>query len=78
MICHISYKKHTYIHQELDASSRKSSEMARDWRALCPAVDCGRLMMMIHTYIPLTLYLRRGSRGISDIRPSHPCFTKII
>jgi hypothetical protein len=23
----------------------------------------------IHTYIPLTLYPRRGSRGISDIAP---------
>jgi hypothetical protein len=31
----------------------------------------------IHTYIPLTLYPRRGSRGISDIPPRHPRFTKI-
>jgi hypothetical protein len=31
--------------QELDASSRRSSEMARDWRGLWPAWDCGRLMM---------------------------------
>jgi hypothetical protein len=30
-----------------------------------------------HTYIPLTLYLRKGSRGISDIPLRHPCFTKI-
>jgi hypothetical protein len=30
------------------------------------------------TYIPLTLYPRRGSRGISDIPPRHPRFTKII
>jgi hypothetical protein len=29
-----------------------------------------------YTYIPLTLYPRRGSRGISDIPPRHPCFTK--
>jgi hypothetical protein len=29
------------------------------------------------TYIPLTLYLRRGSRGISDIPPRHPRFTKL-
>jgi hypothetical protein len=28
-------------------------------------------------YIPLTLYPRRGSRGISDINPRHPRFTKI-
>jgi hypothetical protein len=28
-------------------------------------------------YIPLTLYPRRGSRGISDITPRHPRFTKI-
>jgi hypothetical protein len=26
----------------------------------------------IHTYIPLTLYPRRGSKGISDIPPRHP------
>jgi hypothetical protein len=32
---------------------------------------------IIHTYIPLTLYARRGSRGISDIPPRHPRFTKI-
>jgi hypothetical protein len=25
----------------------------------------------IHTYIPLTLYPRSGSRGISDIPPRH-------
>jgi hypothetical protein len=31
----------------------------------------------IHTYIPLTLYPRRGSRGISNIPPRHPHFTKI-
>jgi hypothetical protein len=28
-----------------DASSRRSSEMARHWRGICPAVDCSRLMM---------------------------------
>jgi hypothetical protein len=33
--------------QELDASSRRSSEMARDWRGLCPAVDCGRLIICV-------------------------------
>jgi hypothetical protein len=31
----------------------------------------------VHTYIPLTLYPRRGSRGISNIPPRHPRFTKI-
>jgi hypothetical protein len=30
-----------------------------------------------YIYIPLTLYPRRGSRGISDIPPRHPRFTKI-
>jgi hypothetical protein len=29
----------------------------------------------LYTYIPLTLYLRRGSRGISDIPPRLPRFT---
>jgi hypothetical protein len=33
--------------QELDASSRRSSEMARHWRCLCPAVECNRLMMIV-------------------------------
>jgi hypothetical protein len=33
--------------QELDASSRRSSEMMRNWRGLCPAVDCSGLMMML-------------------------------
>jgi hypothetical protein len=31
-----------------------------------------------NTYIPLTLYPRRGSRGISDITLRCPRFTKII
>jgi hypothetical protein len=31
----------------------------------------------IHTYIPLTLYPRRGSSGISDILPKCLRFTKI-
>jgi hypothetical protein len=29
------------------------------------------------TYIPLTLYPRRGSRGVLDIPPRRPRFTKI-
>jgi hypothetical protein len=33
-------------------------------------------LMTLH--IPLTLYPRRGSRGISDIPPRRPSFTKII
>jgi hypothetical protein len=33
--------------------------------------------LYIHTYIPLTLYPRRGSSGISDIPPRCPRFTKI-
>jgi hypothetical protein len=34
-------------------------------------------IVIVHTYIPLTLYPRRGSRGISNIPPRHPRFTKI-
>jgi hypothetical protein len=30
-----------------------------------------------YTYIPLSLYHRRGSRDISDIPPRYPRFTKI-
>jgi hypothetical protein len=34
--------------------------------------------LKLYTYcIPLTLYPRKGSRGISDIPPRHPRFTKI-
>jgi hypothetical protein len=32
----------------------------------------------IHTYIQLSLYLRSGSRGILNIPPRHPRFTKVI
>jgi hypothetical protein len=35
------------------------------------------LSILVNTYIPLTLYPRRGSRGISDIPPRHPRFIKI-
>jgi hypothetical protein len=31
----------------IDLFRRKSSEMARHWRGLCPAVDCNRMMMMM-------------------------------
>jgi hypothetical protein len=33
--------------------------------------------IIIHTYIPLTLYPRRDNRGISNIPLRHPHFTKI-
>jgi hypothetical protein len=39
--------------REQDTSSRRSSEMARHWRGLCSAVDCGRLMMMMMLMIEL-------------------------
>jgi hypothetical protein len=35
------------------------------------------IFLVIHTYIPLTLYPRRGRRGISNIPPTHPRFTII-
>jgi hypothetical protein len=28
-------------------SSRGSTEIANNWRGLCPAVNCGKLMMMM-------------------------------
>jgi hypothetical protein len=38
-----------YFMVELDASSRRSSEMARSWRGLCPVVDfSGQMMMMMN------------------------------
>jgi hypothetical protein len=36
-----------------------------------------RKVKYIRTYIPLTLYTQRGSRGISDIPQRHPRFAKI-
>jgi hypothetical protein len=36
------------------------------------------LDIYLPTYIPLTLYPRRGSKDISDIPPRHPDFTKMI
>jgi hypothetical protein len=33
------------LEEWMDASSRRSSEMARDRRGLCPAVDCGRCVV---------------------------------
>jgi hypothetical protein len=32
---------------ELDTNSRGSSEMARNWRGPCPAVDCSGLVMIM-------------------------------
>jgi hypothetical protein len=34
----------------------------------------GRDIIIIYTYIPLTLDLRRGTRGVSDIPPRRPRF----
>jgi hypothetical protein len=44
--------------QELDASSRRSNKMAKNWRDLCPAVECSGLMMMMR--------IRVGARGGSE------------
>jgi hypothetical protein len=34
--------------QELDASSRRPSEMARSWRGLCRAVDCNQKIQKVY------------------------------
>jgi hypothetical protein len=51
--------------------SRRSSEMARSWRGLCPAVDCDRLMMMtrgMHRFSPtFVLNVRRLAVGAAQI-----------
>jgi hypothetical protein len=36
------------------------------------------LLVIAYTYIPLTLYPQRDSKGISDIPPRRPGFTKTI
>jgi hypothetical protein len=53
----------------LGHSSRVYEEVALNKTLLTNIAD-------IHTYIPLTLYPRRGSRDISDTPPRH--FTKMI
>jgi hypothetical protein len=44
------------------------------------AIDAEQTIHIFHTftYIPLMLYPRRDSRGISDISPKRPHFTKIL
>jgi hypothetical protein len=49
----------------------QSSLMSLTMRAL------DKVPVFLLKYIPLTLYPRRGSRGISDILSRHPRFTKI-
>jgi hypothetical protein len=44
---------------------------------LCPSSG-GINSLMIHTYVPLTLYLQRGSRGISDIPPRPHVLPKLL
>jgi hypothetical protein len=49
--CQVEWRFAQDSWQKLDASSRRSSEMARDWRGLWQAVDCsGRMMMMINIH----------------------------
>jgi hypothetical protein len=39
-------------------------------------VECAIVLaIVLNLHTPLTLYPRRGSRGISDIPPRHPRFT---
>jgi hypothetical protein len=50
-------------------------------RRLCPnalpGASAAACYTYLHTYIALTLYPLQGSRGISDIAPRGPRFTKI-
>jgi hypothetical protein len=43
--------------------------------SVCIESQCS--YVYIHTYISLTLYSRRDSRGVSEIPPRRPRFTKI-
>jgi hypothetical protein len=50
---------------------------AEPHRVVCPHTHTHFIIhCIIHTYIPLTPYPRRGTRGISDIIPRRPRFTK--
>jgi hypothetical protein len=55
---------------ELDASSRGSSEMARNWIGLCPAVDYRGLMMMMITMCELCKFGRMLFRYQNFIDPT--------
>jgi hypothetical protein len=51
---------YTFMYMYRCIDSRRSSEMAKHWRGLCPAVDCGRLMMMMmDRCIVLCIYKNR-------------------
>jgi hypothetical protein len=56
---------------EMKAADIRSQDESRRQ----PSVDTGA--EHTYTYIPLTLYPRRGRRFISDIPKRHPRFTKI-
>jgi hypothetical protein len=47
------------------------------WKMNDCRLQIASALLLPYTYIPLTLYPRRGSRGISDIPLRHPRFTKI-
>jgi hypothetical protein len=48
--------------------------------ALTPKMDCGQTVMGLTpvTYIPLTLGDQKSNRGIFNIDPKRPHFTKMI
>jgi hypothetical protein len=54
---------------ELDASSRRSSEMASNWRRLCPAVGCSGLMMMMK----IDWVFNRPTKRGKEKSPSDEC-----
>jgi hypothetical protein len=61
----------TYIHMLHSSLSIFSSTLRHPWKK-CSAILFFRHedeTCNIHTYIPLTLYPPRGSRGVSDITP---------
>jgi hypothetical protein len=58
-------KAHTQIFRQVNAAFQAGTK------------ECQYHNLQLHTYISLTLYPRRGSRGISDIAPRCPRFTNI-
>jgi hypothetical protein len=65
-----------HAHHQQRTHRRRQTRLATCLRARTHTLHSVRFLHT-YTYIPLTLYPRRGSRGISDIPPRRPRFTKI-
>jgi hypothetical protein len=76
--CDRSASLHTpYAHHHSPRSSNTTlfPPYSKTWTKVRPGFKL--LLSLIHIYITLTLYSRRGGKGVSDIPLRRPRFTKI-